>query len=172
MFYFFHGTSLKSFKNILKTKYIYASKYIDEKNLEYVPPDKCYLHEYVFTNIYVDDLPLRKDETKGYRIITLIIDPIILKYQTCYFNDNWSSDIDDHTIIMNDNINKVLDIVKNNYSYPYIMTHEALFKKRISMKFVTGIICENILEDKVRKYLDKYGYATIKIFNKFPTLVM
>nr|AEX63339.1 hypothetical protein mv_L1137 [Moumouvirus Monve] len=166
MLYFFHGASYESFKNIIKTKYIYASLYIDQKYLRSAYPLK-----YVFTNIYVDNLPLREDEKAGFGAITFIIDPIILKYRTCYFNIGWDGDINKNTIIMNNNVDEVLDIIRNRYRYPYITTHEALFRKRISIKFVTGVICEEKYQNDVRKYLDKHKLFHVKIFNKFPKLI-
>lgn len=168
MFYFFHATDFENFKNILKTKYIYASFYLPQKTTRIGGQS---VSKFVFTNIYVDGLPLHKDEKAGIGPITFIIDPLILQYKTCYFNpESWYGDIYEKTIIMNYNISLVLDLVKINYRYPLILSHEALFKKRISMKFVIGIICKPELIPTVRKYLDKYGYDNIQIFNHFPTL--
>ena len=133
MFYFFHATSIKSFKNILKSKYIQASIHLDTKYLKTTYPLK-----YVFTNIYEDGLPLEPDEKQGLGEITIIIDPIILKYKLCYFNLGWQGDID-NSIIMNYHVDEVLDLVKANYKYPFILTHETLFRNRISTKFIIGI---------------------------------
>lgn len=127
MYYFFHSTTLESFENILKTGYIFASFYLDYKQKKYIRmnPDS----KYVFTNIYVDGLPLKKDEKAGLGRITFIIDPIILKYKKCYFNKGWFADVKENSILMNDNVDYVLNYLQHNYRYPYILTHEALFKK-------------------------------------------
>lgn len=167
MYYFFHATDNERFINILKKEYIYASKYLPKKYLRLSGRNA---HEYVYTNIFIGGLPLRADEKAGIGSITLIIDPLILKYKVAYFNKGWNAKIKKDTIIMNDNVIEVLNYLKNNYSYPYILTHEVLFKKRISIKFVIGIICEPDIEDHIRRNLNKYGYSHIKIFNKFPSL--
>ena len=126
--------------------------------------------KYVFTNIYVDHLPLKYDEMAGLGQIALIIDPIILKYKKCYVNFGWSGNINEHTLIMNDvNLGFILNCLETNYKYPYILTHEALFKKKISIKFINCIVCDKHNEILVRNILDKFGYD-IQIFNKFPTL--
>jgi hypothetical protein len=128
--------------------------------------------EFIFTNIYIDGLTLRDDEKMGIGEITFIIDPLILKYKICYVNPfGWFGYIYDKTIIMNNNIDLVLDLVKKNYKYPLVTSNEALFKKRISTKFIIGIICESEFEEPVRTYLDENGYEYVKIFNKFPRLV-
>lgn len=168
MFYFFYGTDLESFKNIIRMKNIYASYYLQNKFKKYI---RMIVSKYIFTNIYIDGLPLNDNENKGLGKITFIIDPNILDYKKCYFNKGWISDINDKTIVMNNNINYVINYLKTHYTYPYILTHEALFKKNISICFIIGIICDKELENSVRKYLNKYGYIKIKIFNKFPTFI-
>lgn len=167
MYYFFHGTSFESFKNIIKTKYILASFYLKKNQKKYIRMNNK--SKFVFTNIYVDGLPLQSSEKGGLGSITFIINPVILKYKKCYFNNGWLANID-NSIIINNNIDNVIEYLKHNYKYPYIMTHEALFEKSISMNFVIGIICNDEYKNEVKKYLKKYGYQHIKIFNKFPTL--
>lgn len=166
MFYFFHGTSMEAFENILKEKYMYSSKYLNKVAPKYVRTNIDI--DYVFTNIYTNDIPLKEDEKSGFGPITLIIDPIILKYKKCYLNEYWVGDINSRTIIMNNNIPLVLNKVKELYRYPLVTTHEALFKNRISMRYVTGVIYEKNDKNKIRKLLDKYGYQRIKIFKEFP----
>lgn len=39
------------------------------------------------------------------------------------------------------------------------------------MKFVIGVICSKKDKNIVTYYLKKYGYANLKIFNKFPSLI-
>lgn len=165
MFYFFHGTTMKSLKNILKTGYILPSSNLESKYLRTAYPLK-----YIYTNIYTNGIPLKKDQTTGFGQITLIISPEILNYKTCYFNIGWMADINKNTIIMNNNIDRVLKLLKINYKYPYILTHEALFKEKISVKFV-GIVCVKKDELIVRKMLNKYNYK-INIYNKFPKLLI
>lgn len=122
IYYFFHGTTFKSFKNILKTGYIYASYYLKNKESKYVRiiPDSMY----VFTNIYTSEVPLMGNEKGGLGEITLLINPIILKYKSCYVNYGWLSDVNEKSILMNDNINKILETLPKIYKYPYILTHE------------------------------------------------
>jgi hypothetical protein len=38
------------------------------------------------------------------------------------------------------------------------------------MKFIIGIVCELEMKKSVRKYLNKYGYDRVEIFNKLPHL--
>lgn len=168
MFYFIHGTSYQNFKKILKKEYIYASYYLPNKQTRL---GGQITSKFIYTNIFVDNLPLNKDEKSGFGEITFIIDPIILKYKTCYFNPGWYGNINENTIIMNHNIRLVLDLVKQNYRYPLVTSHEAMFRKKISTMFVIGIICEPDLKNSVRYYLNKYGYYHVQIFNQFPTLL-
>lgn len=166
MYYFFHGTTVTAFKNILKDGYIYASKYLNQEQIRMISNSK-----FIFTNIYIDGLPLQSDEKMGLGEVTLLIDPIILKYKKCYVNFGWLSNIKD-AIVFNDTTEEyILNKIKNNYQYPYILTHEALFKKRISMDFVIGIICSKQIESSIKKYLSKYGYTHLRIFHHFPTLL-
>lgn len=169
MYYFFHGTTFESFKQIIKHKHIYASFYLPHKLKKFIrmSPDT----KYVYTNIFMEGLPLRDDERAGHGEITFIIDPLILKYKTGYLNKSgWAYSID-NSIIINDNIDYALQYIKEHYKYPHVFTHEVLFKKSISIKFIIGIICEPPLQDKVRQYLNIHGYDRIKIFNKFPVLI-
>jgi hypothetical protein len=166
MFYFFHGTSLESFKNILKMGYINASIYFNPKEKKYLK--SAHELKYVFTNIYIDGIPLREDEKGGFGEITFIITPFILIDKIAFFNKSWVGNINENTIIMNDNFDYIIDYLKKNYKYPYILTHEVLFKKRISMDYVIVIICENHNEKEVKKNLKKYGYEDIEIYDKFP----
>ncbi|XWV26666.1 hypothetical protein QJ857_gp0394 [Tupanvirus soda lake] len=169
MFYFTHATTIDNFKKIISSKYIYAPYYAPFKvqGLSYIADSK-----FIFTNIFVDGLKLREDEKAGIGKITFIIDPLILKYKVCYVNPyGWYGYIYDKTIIMNNNIELVLDLVKQNYRYPLVTSNEALFRKSISTKFIIGIICEPELEESVRELLNEYGYEHVKIFNKFPILL-
>lgn len=163
MFYFIHATSLNNFEKILKTGFIYASFFLPSQKTLLSGP---VLSKYVFTNIYTDDLPLTKEEYAGIGEVTLIIDPIILKYKKCYFNIGWNGSVDDTTIIMNDNIDYVLDIVHSHYQYPFVITHEALFKKRININFVIGVISNKNNQRLIKKLFKKYGFCTIKYFTR------
>ena len=167
MYYFFHGTSLESFINILKNSKIFASYYLPDSDKKYIRMNNE--SKYVFTNIYVDGLPLKSDEKAGLGRITLIIDPIILKYRICYFNYGWVGD-NNNSLLFNDNVDTIIDYLLNNYQYPYILTHEVLFKKYIPMQFIIGIICDVSDEKLVTQYMNKYGY-NLSLFNKFPTLI-
>lgn len=166
MYYFFHGTTLESFCNIMRTGMIVAPYYMSKAEKKYIRMNPT--SKYIFTNIYVDDLPLKSDETAGVGRITLIIDPTILKHKTCYFNYGWLADTDS-SIIFNDNISTITTWLCNNYKYPYILTHEALFKKSISLKYVTCVICAKSDRKIIKKYMRKYGYA-FKLFDEFPVL--
>ena len=126
--------------------------------------------DYVYTNVYVDGLPLDDREYAGLGEVTLIIDPLVLKYHTCYFNKGWNAHTDD-SIIMNDNVDTVLEYITDSYEFPFILRNEALFKKSISAKFIIGIICEPYVKPMVRRYLDQYGYKHVKIFRRFPSLI-
>jgi hypothetical protein len=129
MYYFFHGTSLDSFENILKENNIFASYYLGKKQKKYIrmnPESK-----YVFTNIYVNGLPLRKDEKAGFGRITFIIDPIVLKYVKCYFNDGWYGNVNKNSILMNyKNIDYILEHLKKIIVI-LIFSHMKLYLKKI-----------------------------------------
>jgi len=169
MYYFVHGTLLRSVKNILKTGYIYAAYYL--KDRKYIVTTQTHETDskYVFTNIYDDLLlkSLKPDETMAFGQITFIIDPIILEHKICYFNPGLVSVVNKDSIVMNKNVPHVLSLVKKNYKYPFILTQEALFYKRISMKYVIGIITNEKNRQHVQKYLDKYGYD-LPIYDKLP----
>jgi hypothetical protein len=170
MFYFFHATTIENFKNIIESGYIYSSKYSPFEVYGMTTETKT--SKYVFANIYVDGLPLKEDEKMGIGKITLIIDPIILKYKICYVNPfGWYGNEYDKTIIMNNNVDLVLALIKKNYKYPLVTSHEALFKKKISAKFIIGIICDAKYQELVRKILDNNNYDYVQIFNKFPKLI-
>lgn len=167
-FYFTHSTDFNQFKKILKTNYIYASYYLPKNSSRFCGPN---ISKYVFTNIYVNNLPLRDDDKFGIGPIIFIIDPLILKYRICYLNFGWLGDIyKNKTIILNDNIDYAIKYLQTNYKYPYVLTNETLFKKRISLKFFIGIVCKPELEEKIKKYLKKYNYAHVQIFHKLPIL--
>lgn len=168
MFYFFHGTTFCAFASILETGRLIASHYLPSSLKSHIrinPETK-----YIYTNIYVDGLPLDDREYAGYGEVTLIIDPLVLKYHTCYFNKGWAKHTD-NSIIMNDNVDTVLEYVTSSYKFPLITQHEALFERSISAKFIIGIICEPYVKPMARKYLDQYGYSYVKIFRRFPTLI-
>lgn len=166
MFYFFHGTSLKSFEKILDIGYIWASAYLDKEDVR-----MCCDSKYVFTNIYVCDLCLTLDEKAGLGKVTILIDSIILKYKLCYFNRGWFGETNEKTIILNNHMKSVIKFLQKSCKYPYILSHEALFKKRISIKFIIGIICEHSLKHKVQNLLTKHGMNFVKIFEQFPKLI-
>jgi hypothetical protein len=165
MYYFTHSCNLESFENILKTGDILASKYLDPKYIRMTE------FNYVFTNIYVDGLPLRADETAGLGRVTFIIDPDIIKYFKCYFNRGWHGGVNSNTIVMNcKNDYKIVRYLQKHYSYPYIMSHEALFKVGIPLELVMGVICNKEDEEIVEKIMINNGYQW-PIFYKFPKLI-
>ena len=168
MFYFFHGSSLESFQNICKMGYIYGTAYLSEEDQKkYVRGTSSLAH--VYTNIFIDDMVLDERETGGFGSITFLIDPIILWYKKCYFNVEWGGGVHEKSILMNKHIPEVLDLVRKAYRYPHITSHEALFNKRISMKYVWGIVCNHATDKPmVREYLDRYGYSNVKIYDRFP----
>lgn len=168
MFYFTHGTTFCAFASILKTGRLTASYYLPGHLKSYIRMNEG--TKYVHVNIYVDGLPLEDDERGSLGEVTLIIDPLVLKYHTCYANKGWETHAD-NSIIMNDNIDIVLKQVLDNYKHPHATNNEALFKKSISAKFIIGIICEPHVKPMVRKYLDRLGYQYVKIFRRFPTLI-
>jgi hypothetical protein len=171
MFYFFHGASLESFINICKTGYIMATAYLNEEDQQKYVRGTSPLPQ-VFTNIYIDDIPLDPRETIGHGVITFLIDPIILWYKKCYVNLDWQGGSNENSILMNRNVPYVLDLVRKSYKYPHILTHEAIFNKRISMRYVWGIICYSTVDKStVREFLDKCGYSNIKIYDSFPHYV-
>jgi len=65
---------------------------------------------------------------------------------------------------MNSHIDHVVDLITKIYKYPHILTHEALFKQRISMRYVTAILCHPNYEKRIKKYLHRYGFDRISIF--------
>ncbi|XWV26664.1 hypothetical protein QJ857_gp0396 [Tupanvirus soda lake] len=169
MFYFIHATTIDNFKKIISSKYIYAPYYAPFKvqGLSYVAYTK-----FVFTNLFLNEFPLREDEHAGTGQITLIIDPLILKYKKCYVNPyGWVGGIYDRTIVMNNNVDLVLDLVKKNYRFPLVTSNEALFRKNISTKFIIGVICKPEYDDIVQKYLDENDLSYVKIFRQFPVLL-
>ncbi len=128
MFYFAHSTNFDNFRKIIESRYIYAPYYAPYEL--HGLSSKVNRSKYIFTNIFLNDLPLKDDERKGFGDISIIINPNILKYKTCYFNVGWYGHVYDKTIIMNDNIQLVLDLARKNYRYPYLLANEALFKKK------------------------------------------
>lgn len=169
MFYFIHATTMDNFKKILESGYIYAPKYapFEIQGLSGIQSDS----DFVFTNVFTDGLHLKWDEKMGIGRVTIIIDPLILKYKICFFNPQWYGYLYKETIIMNDNVDEVLNLVKKNYRYPFVTSHEALFWKSISIKFMIGAICEKKYQPQVRNVMDENGYNDIPIFNNFPRLV-
>ena len=170
MFYFFHGTTLEAFASILQYGRIFAPNEL---------PDYLKHHVrmrgdpgYVFTNIYADCIKdqLQPDEKAGLGVVTIIIDPLILKYHKCYFNKFWRAGVNDESIVMNNNVEIVLGYLCSHYRYPYITTHEVLFKGSISSHYITGVICEKELIPDVKKLIDDHSLK-IRVFKKFPTLV-
>lgn len=168
MFYFSHSTNFNNFRKIIRSSYIYAPYYAPYqlRGLSITTKNS----KYIFTNLFVNDLPLKDDEKKGFGEVSIIIDPVILKYKICYFNPGWTGGIDSKTIIMNNNIDFVLDLAKKNYRYPYLLANEALFNKKISTKFIIGIVCRKKYKYEVREILDKYRLYYVKIFDHYPNI--
>lgn len=110
MFYFSHSTNFNNFLKIIRSSYIYAPYYAPYqlRGLSITTKNS----KYIFTNLFVNDLPLKDDDKKGFGEVSIIIDPVILKYKICYFNPGWTGGIDSKTIIMNNNIDFVLDLAK------------------------------------------------------------
>lgn len=168
MFYFVHATTFCAFESVLKEGKIIASYYLPSNLKTFIRMNSE--TKYVHTNIYVQGLQLEEDEKQGIGEITIIIDPSILKYKICYFNKGWIANTD-KSIIMNGNEKEVLGYIIKNQKYPFVLQHEALFKKNIPTEFIMGIICGKSELPMVRKYLNKYGFKYVKVFNKFPSKI-
>ena len=185
MFYFYHGTTLEAFASILQTKHIYGALNLptDLKHHIRMGGDT----NYVFTNIYADCIKdkLGPDERQGLGDVTIIIDPLVLKYRACYFNKGWRAGVDETSIAMNDNVDTVLDYICNNcrrtYTemgfpivsdrlYPYLATHEALIKGPIPIAFVGAVVCWPDVESTVRQLIADSG-LDIKIFSLLPQMI-
>jgi hypothetical protein len=165
MFYFIHGTRISSFGKILKDRYIYGSHYIDKKYVACLNAD----FKYVFTNVYDDELPLTAKESIGWGQIAFIIDPVILNYKSAWYNDGLGGCIDKDSIYMNDNVEYVLSEIRKNYTFPFLLTQEVLFNRRISMRYVIGIVYgEESNKELVERYLKKYGYDYLPIYPRLP----
>lgn len=88
-----------------------------------------------------------------------MIHPKILRRQKVFFNKSWMGDVENNSILLDKQvIPDVLEWLRHNYRYPYITTHEVLFTKNISMRYVVAIVCSRELKPHVRKYLREYGY--------------
>ena len=182
MFYFYHGTNIDSLDNILKKRYIYPSNMIDKKYTKVLPGSK-----YIFFNIInnnIIDTFENRDELIALGEITIIIDPLVLKYKKAILNFNWSKEPTPKSLVLNDtDIDNVFDKLISIYKYPYIMTHEVIFTDSINIKFIIGIVVPNpVLINSnnnsykenyniVKKILKKYKLDHIKIFKSMPKLV-
>lgn len=185
MFYFYHGTSLEAFASILKTKRIYGALNLPTHLKQYIRMGGD--TNYVFTNIYADCIKdkLGPDEKQGLGPVTIIIDPLVLKYRACYFNKGWRAGVNDTSIAMNDNIDAVLDYICNSCRYtwadtglpngsdslyPYLATHEALIKGPIPIAFVGAVLCDSDIKPTVRQLIADSG-LDIKIFSLLPQMI-
>lgn len=178
MFYFYHGTNIDNLKNILDSGYIYSSNQLDEKYIRIIP-DSQYIYCNIIGGTIIDKFK-KIDELIGLGEISIIIDPIILNYKTGYLNFGWSKEQNNKSIKLNkkSKIDDVINKLINIYRYPYVMTHEVLFKNKINNKFIVGIVI-NKYNDKykknyiaVKKLLQDHGLANVKIFNHMPKLLM
>lgn len=177
MFYFVTGCNQASFKNILKTSYILASENLTGHNRKFnrmTRYDKD-AAKYIYCNIYSNQFKLKQDIVVGLGPIGLIISPTILNYKSCYVNFFWRAGVFEDSILMNDNIDYVLSQIKQMYRnrkntrhYSFIMSHEALFQDRISLDFLSGVICGDEDYEFVKKCLLEYQYQHVKIYSRPP----
>lgn len=170
MFYFYHGTTINHLIEILSSKYIRASNINDPKFGRFLTNSK-----YIFCNVINDEVidTLQDiDELIGLGEISIIIDPLILKYKNAYFNFGWSKEPTKKSILLNsDNIDSTIKKVIKQYRYPYILTHEVLFKDKINNKFIIGIVINNDeIFNKINKLLLTHNMTHVKIFNRMPKL--
>jgi hypothetical protein len=194
MFYFVHEYDYGFIEDILASRYLYAHKYLDDK---YVKSYDVKPINYVFTYVIFESLikkyynteyDVSDNETKliNQPIIEyefcIIIDPKIIKDKNVILKSGWSgvNNIDESIKInKNDSIRIIKDKLKkfkkqiiNRFKINrYARTHEALFKKRISLdKYMIGITCTEKYKDHVKVLLNKYKYSNnIKIFTYLPT---
>jgi hypothetical protein len=146
--------------------YIYACNYIDKE--KYAASSNANFDQ-VYTNIYDDELPLEPREYMGWGQIAFIIDPVILNYKSAWYNEGNRAGINKDSIYMNDNVEYVLSEVRKNYDFPFFLTQEVLFNRRISMRYVIGIVYgEESNKELVEYYLKKYNYDFLPIYPRVP----
>jgi hypothetical protein len=76
----------------------------------------------------------------GWGQIAFIIDPDILNYKSAWYNYGNCGGVRKDSIFMNDNVESVLSDVRKNYRFPFFLQQEVLFNRRISMRYVIGIV--------------------------------
>ncbi len=172
---FLHHT--KNIKEILKSGYLVSGSLV-KKSKRHFSPEPL---DYVFMYAYFYDLH------KSDHILcpTLVFKPNILEHYDAIFNNDWlfgktnSSSIilkkSDSDKTRENQINKIKTILENpklmptGRPLPSYSQQEFLFAKKINLKkYLDGIIVD-CLEEKetmaIKKYLKKYGYENVKIYN-------
>ena len=164
-YYVIHSTNIENLIHILKTKILYANKYIDDK---YKRLSGIEDSQYVYTSVYT------KKGLKENFGISLIFDAKILHTESFIFNYGWLALPNDNSIYVNkteDNQtkdNKIKTILKHVNKSKKITDYEILFIAMISLDdYLVGISCpdcdSNII-NKIKKILDNGRLKNIKIY--------
>jgi len=184
VYYFMHGTTSNSIKNILKAGTIKLGTHTKERNFY---TNNMASLPFAYCNIEFDDVPININS--NYPLLfpyILLIHPRIIINHNLIFNKQWSISPTSDSIYINkeDNFNKnkkkleeikkSLIEIKNKTKFEQNY-HEILFKEDINLKDnLLGIIYKY---DEDKKYisdlLKKYNYKNIKIYNNinnFPIL--
>ncbi|AYV84188.1 MAG: hypothetical protein Hyperionvirus19_12 [Hyperionvirus sp.] len=178
-YYFIHGTkNIDTLKSILRDGIIYAGKYLSDEAKNLCGDLPC---DYVYTNIYFDDL---KNLSHMYDY-SIILDPkIFLEYEVL-FNKGWGV----KPLVLDPsnpelNIKKIKKFIKKPdeipqivLDFPGMMHHEVLFRDKIDLTDnILGIECNSCSKNditSIKKILSKKKYKNIKIYTKnapLPTL--
>ncbi len=161
-YYVYHSTNIDNLMNILKSKILYANKYLDKNKRRLSGFEESqYIYASIFTN---------KTTVNSNFGVALLFSPEILYKEPFIFNDGWLAyptnnsiyvDINDKKKLKDNKIKKMLDIVDNSKS---IVDHEILFIGRVIIdKYLVGILCPNCDKNtilNIRNMINK----NIKVF--------
>lgn len=163
-FYFSHQVAdINALKNILKDEKLKKGSELKKSQRKLsggIPKD------YIFCNIHFHDSKIRIPPT------SLVIDSSVIKHNPAILNNGWYADTKEDSFIIKDTkdicIAKQIydnEIIPNFKKIPLkIMSHEILFGKNINVKkYVSKIVCYYMYEEKIRRWLKKYGYDDIEI---------
>ena len=146
-YYFYHGAQFDAFEQILKEKYIYSRKYTCEKFHRCGEIDENMIFTQLMTNEIIDDGKLQEkyfNKLAGFGQITILLDPLILKYKNAKYIDFWSGGLIKYSIELNqtniNDIGKKLHTKLLDFKEIHFYSHEIIFFDKISTKFIIGLI--------------------------------
>lgn len=162
-YYVYHSTNIENLLMIIKSKILYANRYIDDKYARLSQTEKL---PYIYASIYTNDNFIK--DNFG---ISLIFHPDILNKEPFIFNYGWLTHPTNKSIYVYNDTNKINEIINKVKNYKKITDHELLFIGRIILKdYLIGIHCpipecNNETNNIIKKALEENGFMNVKIYN-------